>query len=116
MNKKPIQNKRIRTGDRVVIVSGDDKGEVGNVLSRTEDHAIVQGVNVCKKHVKRSDTHPQGGTVSIERPVPVCKLRYAAENGKPVKLRAKVGDKGQRTLYYREGNQEVTVRAVRKSK
>lgn len=116
MTNKVLQNKRIRKGDKVVIITGNDRGEVGTVLSRTDDHAIVQGINVCKKHVKKSQTHPQGGVTPIERPIHVSKLQFAGKDDKPVKLKCKVDGKGQRSLYYRDGNEEVTVRSVRKSK
>jgi large subunit ribosomal protein L24 len=116
MNNKVIQNKRIRKGDKVVIIAGNDRGEAGVVLSRTEDRAIVQGINVRKKHVKKSTNHPQGGVIPIERPIHVSKLQFAGKDDKPVKLKAKVDKEGQRTLYYQDGKEQVTVRAVRKSK
>ncbi len=109
-----LQNKRIRTGDKVVIIAGNDRGEVGNVLSRTDDTAIVQGVNIRKKHVKKSQTNPQGGIVSIERPIHVSKLQACGKDNKPVKLKVKTEDNGERTLYYRNGDEEVTVRSIRK--
>lgn len=116
MTKKVLQNKRIRKGDKVVITAGNDRGEIGTVLSRTEDRAIIQGVNVCKKHVKKSQDNPQGGIVSIERPIHISKIAIAGKDNKPVKLKVKVDGEGQRTLYYQDGKEEVTVRAVRKSK
>lgn len=116
MSNKVIQNKRIKKGDKVVITAGNDRGETGTVLSRTEDSAIVQGINVRKKHVKKSSTHPQGGVVSIERPIHLSKLQFAGRDDKPVKLKAKVDKEGQRTLYYQDEKEQVTVRSVRKSK
>ncbi len=47
--EKKIQNKRIRKGDKVIVRSGNDRGEVGTILSRDDDYAVVQGVNVRKK-------------------------------------------------------------------
>lgn len=116
MMKKDVQNKRIRKGDKVVVISGNDLGEVGTVLSRTSDKAIIQGINMRKKHVKKSQDNPQGGIVSIERPLHISKIALAGPDNKPVKLRAKTDEEGQRLLYYRAGEQEVTVRFVRKSK
>lgn len=116
MTSKILQNKRIRKGDKVVVTSGNDRGQVGVVLSRTEEHAIVQGVKVCKKHVKKSQENPNGGIVPMERPIHLSKLQFAGSNDKPVKLRVKTDDKGERTLFYRQDKEEVTVRAVRKSK
>lgn len=116
MTKKAIQNKRIRKGDKVVITAGNDRGETGTVLSRTEEYAVIQGVNVRKKHVKKTQNNPQGGIISVERPIHVSKIAIADKDNKPVKLKVKVDGEGQRTLYYQNGKEEVTVRAVRKSK
>ena len=47
---------KIKTGDTVIVISGDDKGKVGKVLRAlpATEQVIVEGVNVCKKHVKPS--------------------------------------------------------------
>ena len=61
----------IRADDTVEVISGDDRGTRGRVL--TVDHAagkvIVEGVNRVKKHVQRSQRNPQGGRLSKEMPV-----------------------------------------------
>ncbi len=115
MKTKTRQNKRIRKGDKVVVTAGNDKGEVGEVLSRTLDRIIVQGVNVRKKHVKKTQENPSGGIVEIERPVHISNVRACGAEDKPVKLRCKTDEQGQRSLYYRDGDQEVHVRGVKKS-
>ncbi len=115
MKDKTRHNKRIRKGDKVVITAGNDRGEVGTVLSRTEARVIVQGVNVRKKHVKKTQENPNGGIIEIERPIHISNLRLAGSDDKPVKVRSKTDDQGQRTLYYRDGAEEVVVRAVKKS-
>ena len=114
MSKNELQNKRIRKGDKVVIIAGNDRGEVGSVLSRTEDYAIVQGVNIRKKHVKKSQANPAGGIISIERPIHLSKLQAAGKDDKPVKLKVKTDAAGERTLFYRDADEEVTVRSIRK--
>lgn len=114
--EKTVQNKHVRKGDKVVITSGNDRGLTGTVLSRTTDRAIVQGVNVRKKHVKKTQTHPQGGVISIERPVHVAKLKLLNNDGKAVRPKVRVDAEGNRELYYREGKKDVSLRQVKKSK
>jgi large subunit ribosomal protein L24 len=113
MNTETIQNKRIRKGDNVVVMSGNDRGLTGVVLSRTVDRAVIQGVNMRKKHTKKSQTHPNGGILSIERPIHVSKLKLLNAEGKAVKARVRVNSEGNREIYTREGDQEVVLRSTK---
>ena len=53
---------KIKKGDQVVILSGDDKGKTGEVLKAMpkENKVVVQGVNLVKRHTKPSQTNPGG--------------------------------------------------------
>ena len=69
---------KIKKGDSVFILSGKDKGKTGKVLkilkkSDTADRAIVEGVNIVKKHTKQSATQ-KGGIESVEMPLFISKL------------------------------------------
>ncbi|MAI77149.1 MAG: 50S ribosomal protein L24 [Pelagibacteraceae bacterium TMED65] len=69
---------KIKKGDSVFILSGKDKGKTGKVLkilkkSDTADKAIVEGVNIVKKHTKQSATQ-KGGIESVEMPLFISKL------------------------------------------
>ena len=63
---------KIKKGDQVVILSGDDKGKTGEVLKAMpkENKVVVQGVNLVKRHTKPSQTNP-GGIVTKEAPLNV---------------------------------------------
>ena len=72
---------RIRKNDTVVVTSGNDAGKTGTVLSidRKKGTAVVGGINVHKKAVRRTETE-QGGLIPREFPVKLCKLMpYDAE-------------------------------------
>lgn len=60
MKKATKQNKHIRKGDKVLVIAGNERGQVGTVLSRSDDRAVVQGLNLRKRHVKKSQTNPNG--------------------------------------------------------
>jgi large subunit ribosomal protein L24 len=62
---------RIRKGDMVTVISGDDRGKRGRVLrvDLGKDRVIVEGVNLVFKHMRRSQKHPQGGRVRREAAV-----------------------------------------------
>ncbi|MGL4950689.1 MAG: 50S ribosomal protein L24 [Mycoplasma sp.] len=67
---------RIIKGDKVRVISGKHKGSEGTVLSVDikNDKAIVEGINIVKKHVKSRDGEEKGGIVQIEAPIYLCKL------------------------------------------
>jgi large subunit ribosomal protein L24 len=54
---------KIKTGDRIKVISGDHKGSEGKVVKifRSKNSAIVEGVNMVKKHNKPSSQNPKGG-------------------------------------------------------
>ena len=80
---------KIRKGDRVVILSGKDKGRTGDVVKSMpkEGKVIVSGVNVHARHRKPSQTNPQGGIDRKEAPLHVSKVAIATADGKPTRVR-----------------------------
>ncbi len=86
---------RLRKGDQVIVIAGAQKGTTGRLLNvdRKKGEALVEGVNLKWKHVKRSQQNPQGGRSQREYPVDVSNLAYYdAESGKGVRLGAVVED------------------------
>lgn len=79
----------IKRGDMVKVLSGDDKGKTGRVI-RTYPRkglALVEGVAVITKRVRKSQRYPQGGIIEVERPVPVSKLQVIdPSTGKPTRV------------------------------
>ncbi|MCX7607008.1 MAG: 50S ribosomal protein L24 [Bacteroidia bacterium] len=67
----------IRRGDTVKVLSGEDRGKTGRVVRvlPRKGLAIVEGVGLITKRVRKSQQYPQGGVVQLERPIPVCKLQ-----------------------------------------
>jgi large subunit ribosomal protein L24 len=68
----------IRTGDTVQVIAGNDRGQKSRVIKVDRDtgKALVEGVNRVKKHIRRSQKHPQGGVLSKEMPVQLSNLKY----------------------------------------
>jgi large subunit ribosomal protein L24 len=98
---------KIKKGDRVVILSGKDKGKHGEVTKSMpkEDKVIVSGVNVAARHRKASQTNPQGGIERREAPLHVSKValedpktgkatrvRFEERDGKKVRVAVKSGE------------------------
>ena len=67
---------KVRKGDKVKVIYGKDKGREGVVekVYRKARRVLIPGINLYKKHVKKSEQFPQGGVVEIPRPLDVSKV------------------------------------------
>ena len=90
---------RIKKDDTVIAIAGDDAGKTGKVLRvlPKKNMAVVQGLNVTKKAIRRSETAPNGGFVEREAPIHLSNLM-------PYDPEAK---KGVRISIVREGDKKV---------
>ena len=95
----------IRTGDTVEVIAGNDRGQKSRVIKvdRATGKAIVEGVNRVKKHIRRSQKHPQGGVLSKEMPVQLSNLQFVCDScGKPVRLGARFLKDGSKERFCRK--------------
>ncbi len=67
----------VKRDDVVEVISGEDKGRTGKVLRvlHSEGKAVVEGLNVVKRHMRKTQETPQGGILEKEAPLSVSKLR-----------------------------------------
>ena len=80
---------KIKKGDKVVVLSGKDKGRTGEVVKAMpkEGKVIVSGVNVHARHRKPTQLNPQGGIERKEAPLHISKVAIATADGKPSRVR-----------------------------
>ena len=81
---------KIKKGDKVVVLSGKDKGRTGDVteVMPKESKVIVSGINVHARHRKPSQLNPQGGIERKEAPLHVSKVAIAdPKTGAPTRVR-----------------------------
>ena len=86
---------KIKKGDRVVVLSGKDKGKTGEVTKSLprDGKVIVAGVNVAIRHKKPTQENPQGGLERSEAPMHVSKVAIAdPKTGKPTRVRFEIKD------------------------
>ena len=98
---------KIKKGDRVVVLSGKDKGKHGEVTKSMpkERKVVVSGVNIAVRHRKPSQANPQGGLERAEAPLHVSKValedpktgratrvRFEERDGKKVRVAARSGE------------------------
>ena len=108
MDGQKVGSKKVRKGDQVVVIAGNARGQHGAVLATSGDRVIIGGVNMRKRHVKKSKENPKGGRIDFEAPIHVSNVRPCDEKGLPLKVKVRSTEEGVRELVYlKEGKQEV---------
>lgn len=105
-------------GDTVIVTAGNDKGRTGEVLEvlPKQDRVVVKGVNVRTKHVKPTQQNPQGGVLTIEKPIHMSNVSPVVD-GKPSRVRFETRDDGSKARIAVRNNEALhTLRAARKKK
>jgi large subunit ribosomal protein L24 len=93
---------KIKKGDRVVVLSGRDKGRTGEVrsVSPSDGRAIVEGVNLVKRHTKPSAKNAEGGILTKEAAIDLSNLAIAdPKDGKATRVGFKVLDDGRKVRF-----------------
>ncbi|MDD3588979.1 MAG: 50S ribosomal protein L24 [Thermoguttaceae bacterium] len=93
---------RIKTQDKVVVLSGKDRGKEGKVMAvdREAGKVTVEGVNEVKRHVRRSQRNMQGGRLSKNMPVPVGKVMFVCPScNKPTRVGYKFDEAGKKVRF-----------------
>ncbi|MCG5036376.1 50S ribosomal protein L24 [Lactiplantibacillus plantarum] len=91
----------IKTGDKVRVISGKDRGQEGTVkkVISAKNRIVVEGVNKIKKHQKPTNVNPQGGIVDIEAPIDASNVMYLdPSTNEPTRLGVRRED-GKRVRY-----------------
>ena len=85
---------KIKTGDQVKVLAGDHKGSEGKIvkLFRSKKLALVEGVNLVKKHNKPSSQNPKGGITEQEAPLHVSNLSLLTSKGETTRVGYKTID------------------------
>lgn len=86
---------KIKKGDKVVVLSGKDKGKHGEVVLSMpkEGKVVVSGVNIATRHKKPTQANPQGGLERREAPLHVSKVAIEdPKTGKPTRVRFEIKD------------------------
>ena len=100
----------IKKGDTVVVIAGNNKGAKGRVLEviRKTDRAIVEGVNMIKKHTKPNAETPQGGIVEKEAPVHISNLMLVdPKTGAATRVGRKLNDDGKLVRISKKSGEEI---------
>lgn len=103
---------KIKKDDVVFVMTGKDKGKTGKVLKVFPDagRAVVQGVNVVKRHTKASMADPQGGVKEKEGTINLSNLMLRdPQSGKPTRVGFKIKDDGTKVRVAKRSGVEIDV-------
>ena len=97
----------VKTGDKVMVISGKDKGKTGVILASfpKKERVTVEGVNIVKKHSKPSQMNPQGGIINQEAPIHVSNVMpIDPKSGEPTRVGIKEVD-GKKVRYAKKSGE-----------
>jgi large subunit ribosomal protein L24 len=100
---------KIKKGDKVVVLTGRDRGRSGEVIEvrPAEGRALVRGVNLVKRHQKQT-AQQEGGIVSKEAPIHLSNIAYAdPKDGKPTRIGFKVLSGGKKVRIAKRSGAEI---------
>ena len=80
-------SKKLRTGDNVLVIAGNDKGRTGTIkeVQREAGRVVVEGINLRWKHKKPSQKNPKGERVQIEIPIHASNVMHTDAKGEPTR-------------------------------
>ncbi|MEQ8745766.1 50S ribosomal protein L24 [Pyruvatibacter sp.] len=102
---------KIRKGDKVVVTTGKDKGKTGEVLKvlREENRAVVQGVNMVKRH-QRQTPQAQGGIITKEAPIHISNIAIEdPKEGGATRVGFKTLDDGRKVRVAKRSGEVIDV-------
>ena len=99
---------KIRKGDKVIVLSGRDKGRSGEVFEVRpgESKALVRGVNLVKRHQKQTQNQ-EGGIISKEAPIQLSNVAYVGKDGKPTRVGFKILADGKKVRIAKSSGAEI---------
>jgi large subunit ribosomal protein L24 len=90
--------------DKVMVITGRDKGKTGEVLAvlPAKNQVIVEGVNVAKRHTKPSQAQPKGGIIDVTKPIDASKVMVIdPTTNKPARVAYKTNQKGKKERIFK---------------
>ncbi len=101
---------KLKRGDKVIVISGKDKGKVGVIQKAYPklNKVVVEGVNIHKKHQKPTQQNPEGSILEMYSPLHVSNVMYYdAKAKKGTRLGYKLNKDGNKVRYMKSNGQEI---------
>jgi len=100
---------KVKKGDKVKVIYGKDKGHQGVIerVYKKSNKVLIPGINLFKRHLKKTEQNPQGGVVDVPRPIDVSKLMLICPKcGKPTRVGFK-REKGSKVRYCKKCQSKI---------
>ena len=98
----------------MLVIAGNDRGKVGEVMGRKNDRILVQGVNVRKKHLKSRDQNRKSEVIDMELPIHISNVALCGADKRKLKLFVRGGKDSDKTLAGVIDGKETCYRTLRK--
>ncbi|MGM9882092.1 MAG: 50S ribosomal protein L24 [Bacilli bacterium] len=99
---------KLKTGDKVVVTCGSNKGKEGKITKITGDRVIVEGVNMVKKHLKPKNNNGNGEIIEMEAPIHASNVMLLdPKTKKPTKVKIEKDSKGKKIRISKKSNEKI---------
>ncbi len=100
--------KRLKTGDKVVVIAGSNKGKEGKITKILDEKVIVEGVNIVKKHLKPKNNNGNGEIIETEAPIHASNVMLIdPKTKKPTKIKIEKDNKGKKIRISKKSNEKI---------
>ena len=100
--------RKLKTGDKVVVITGSNKGSEGKITKILDEKVIVEGVNIVKKHLKPKNNNGTGEIIEMEAPIHVSNVMLSdPKTKKPTKVKIEKDSKGKKIRISKKSNEKI---------
>jgi len=100
---------KIKKDDNILVIAGEHKGSEGKVIKiiKEKNRAIIEGVNMIKKHEKPSAQNPQGGIIEKEAAIHISNLSLVSSEGNATRVGFRFEEDGKKVRFAKKNNEVV---------
>ncbi|MDY0303643.1 MAG: 50S ribosomal protein L24 [Sphaerochaeta sp.] len=100
---------KLKKNDTVVIIAGKDKGKTGKIvkIDHKRERVIVQGANMVKKAMRKTNAQDKGGIMEIEAPIHVSNLMYLTSKGEATRIGYKFDENGNKVRFAKKTGEVI---------
>ena len=99
---------KLKTGDKVIVIAGSNKGKEGKIIKKLEDRVIIEGVNLRKKHLKPKNNGGNGEIVETEAPIHISNVMIIdPKTKKPTRIGHEVDKNGKKIRISKKSNEKI---------
>lgn len=99
---------KLKTGDKVVVIAGANKGKEGKIISVLGDKVVVEGVNVRKKHLKPKYNGGNGEIREVEAPIHISNVMLIdPKTKKPSRIKFEFDKDGKKIRISKKSNEKI---------